>query len=435
MEAAKQKLGLWTSTSLVIGNMIGAGVFMLPAALAGFGSISLVGWGISTLGALLLAKTFANLSKLLPAAEGGPYAYTRAGFGDFTGYLIAWGYLISVWSTNAAMAIAFISAMSTFLPILIDHPIVEASFGLTTIWLLTWINTRGIMASGRLQLVTTLLKILPLLAISAGSVYLFRNWHPISFNSSGTSSFSAISTTGTLTFFAFLGLECATIPAGSVQDPEKTIPRATMLGTLITAAIYILSTICLMLLIPAKDLAHSLTPFADAGVLLWGNSARYWISAGIAIAAFGTLNGFILVQGQVSMAMAKDRLFPPFFARINKNGVPALGIVVSSIFISLMLCMNYTQGLAEQFKTLILLSTFTNLVPYLFTALALLLIRISQHLVQQPGWTVTCILGIATFIFTLWAIAGSGQDTIYWGFLLLMAGVPFYVWTVWKTRK
>ena len=157
---SKNKLGLWTSTSLVAGNMIGAGVFLMPAALAAYGSISLLGWLLAATGGILLAKVFSNLSKLMPLADGGPYAYARKGFGDYAGFLVAWGYWISIWCTNAAIAVSLVGALSIFFPILATNAVVAILTGLGIIWLLTWINTLGIVASGKLQLVTTILKII-----------------------------------------------------------------------------------------------------------------------------------------------------------------------------------------------------------------------------------------------------------------------------------
>jgi basic amino acid/polyamine antiporter, APA family len=429
----KKKLGLWTSTSLVVGNMIGAGVFMMPAALAAYGGISLLGWIFSTIGAILLAKVFSNLSRLMPQADGGPYAYSRRGLGDFAGFLVAWGYLVSIWCTNAAIAVSLVSALSTFFPALATHSVLAVITGLASIWLLTWINTLGIVTSGKLQLVTTVLKILPLIVVAAAGLFFIQWKNFVPFNSSGKSEFAAISATMTYTFFAFLGLECATIPSGSVTNPEKTIPRATMLGIGITAVIYLVGTISIMGMIPGRDLQHSVTPFTDAAVIIWGSSARYWVSAGIAVAAFGALNGWILIQGQMPYAIAKDRLFPPVFCRENKKGVPAKGMIISSIFVSLLMYMNYTRGLVEQFKFLILLTTLSVLVPYLFSTASYIIIRMQDKFVKKSRQNISAIvLSSLAFLFAIWLIIGSGQEIVYWGFILLMAGIPFYVWIIWK---
>jgi APA family basic amino acid/polyamine antiporter len=432
--AANNKIGLWTSASLVVGNMIGAGVFLMPAALASFGSVSLLGWVFSAIGSFFLARVFGNLSKLLPQSTGGPYAYTQHGLGDFAGFLVAWGYWISTACANAAITISFVSALSTFFPVLAGSAGASVLTGLAAIWFLTWINTRGVVASGKVQLVTTVLKLVPLFVIAIGGLFFIKavNFHP--FNSSHTTVFGAITATATMTMFSFVGIECATIPAGSVQNPGKTIARATMLGLLITTLVYILGSVSIMGIIPPAVLQHSLTPYADAAVLMFGSSARYWVSAGVAIAAFGALNGWTLIQGQVPFAIAKDKLFPAIFGRTNKRGVPYAGMVISSVIVSLFMSMNYTKGLVEQFRFLLLLSTLTMLIPYLFSSASYLIIRIEKRHLSTGGWVSSVVLGALAFAYALWAIAGSGQSTVYWGFMLLMAGVPFYVWVVYKKK-
>ena len=433
MQTEQKKFGLWTSTSLVLGTMIGAGVFLMPSALASYGSISLIGWLFSSLGAIVIAKVFANISKLIPSSDGGPYAFTKAGLGDFAGFLIGWGYLISVWTTNAAIAVSLVSAMSTFFPILAQDATIALATGLVFLWLLTWVNTLGVIASGRVQLMTTILKIVPLVLVAIGGLLLLDPQNLLPFNQSGTSSWQAITATTTLTFFAFLGIECATIPSSSVDNPGQNISKATMFGVWIAAAIYIFSTISIMGMIPASQLQVSITPFADAAEKIYGHGAKYWVSAGAAVAAFGALNGLILVQGQMPYAMAKDKLFPAFFAKQNRKGVPANGVVVSSIIITLLMFMNNSKNLAGQFKLLILLSTFFTLLPYLFTTVSYLIVRAKQATTYTKTKTITAIvISILAFSFSMWMLIGSGQEIVYWGFIMLMLGVPFYVYMVYK---
>ncbi len=429
------KLGLWTSTSLVVGNMIGAGVFMMPATLAGFGGISLIGWVCSAIGAFFIAKVFAHLSKLLPAADGGPFAYSQKGLGDFAGFLVAWGYLVSVWCTNAAITVSFVSALSTFIPALASNTSLAIVTGLATIWFLTWINSLGIVTSGRVQLITTILKIVPIILIGLVGLFYIHWENFLPFNSSGTSTIAAITATTTLTFFAFLGIECATIPSGSVANSAATVAKATTLGTLIATVVYILSTVSIMGMIPAAQLKNSVTPFADAAVLIWGHGAEYWVSAGVAIAAFGALNGYILIQGQLPYAVAKDKLFPQLFTRKNKNGVPVLGVVISSVFVSLFMCMNYTKGLVEQFKFLILMTTSTILIPYIFCTASYIILRFKLPFKSNQFSIAALLLVTMTFVFCLWIMLGLGQETVFWGFFLTMSAVPIYVFAVAKRDK
>jgi APA family basic amino acid/polyamine antiporter len=421
------KIGLWTSTSLVIGNMIGSGVFLLPAGIAAFGGIGLFGWVGSSLGAIVLALLFSRLSKLLKNSVGGPYAYTREGLGDFAAFLVAWGYWISIWCTNAAITVAMVSYLTVFFPILGEDPVAAVMTGLSIIWFLTWINTRGVKNAGYVQLITTILKIIPLVVVSfAGLFYIdFDNFSP--FNMTGGSNFAAISATVTLTLFAFLGLESATIPSGDIHEPEKTIPRATMIGTLFTILLYVVGSFAVMGMIPAATLKDSNAPFADAAAIMWGEGARYLVAAGAVISTFGALNGWILLQGQMPMAAARDKLFPGIFKKENSKKTPVWGIVISSILISALMMMNYQEGLTDTFTFMALLTTLTVLIPYLFSATAYGVLLLQDKLWKKHSITNLIIAGLA-FIFSLWAILGSGAETVYWGFIAILAGIPFYVW-------
>ncbi|MGY8915040.1 MAG: amino acid permease [Flavobacteriales bacterium] len=428
----KKKLGLWTSTSLVIGNMIGAGVFLMPSALAAYGGISTIGWLFSAFGALLLATVFSKLSKLVTEKSGGPYAFSKSAFGDFVGFLVAWGYWMSAWISNAAIAIAFVSALSVFFPILDDSPVAAVLVGLSAIWGLTALNSRGVRTSGKMQLITTILKLSPLFIVILGGFFFFNveNFYP--FNISGKSNFSAIAITATMTLYAFLGFESATVPSENVNEPEKTIPRATMIGTIITTIVYLLGTVVVMGMIPANILSESPAPFADAMEIMSGKWGRDLVGAGVVIAAFGALNGWILVMGQVAMATAKDNLFPRIFKKENKHGAPVLGMVIGSFLTSIIMLLNFTDGLVEQFKFIVLLATLCCLVPYLFSTAAYVLLVLQKKLALRKTISVVTLGGLA-FLFSLWAIFGAGEPAVFWGFILLMGGIPFYV--LMKTRK
>ncbi len=416
---ATRKLGMWMVTALVVGNMIGSGIFLLPASLGSFGGISIVGWIISAVGATLLALVFSRLARLV-RKSGGPYVYTREAFGDFPGFLVAWGYWISIWTTNAAIAVAFVSYMTLFWGALDGSPVLAVGLGLATIWGLTWVNVLGVHTAGVVQLVTTVLKVLPLLAIASFGLFYVEasNFQP--FNASGQSAFSAITATVALTVWAFLGLESGTTPAEHVHEPEKTIPRATIIGTLGTAVIYILGTIAVMGTIAPSDLAGSNAPYAEAARAMWGSWAGYAVGAGAVVSCFGALNGWLLLQGQIPLAAARDGLFPKVFGRISKHDTPAHGLVFSSVLASVLLIMNYSKSLVEQFTFIILLATLNTLVPYLFCSLAELMLR--------RKLSYNSVVSVLAFAFSLWAIAGAGREIVYWGFLLLMLGFPVYVW-------
>lgn len=428
MQSNPKQIGLVTATSLVVGNMIASGLFMLPATLGIYGAISLVGWVISGAGAMCLALVYSWLSKLKPIATGGPYAYTREGMGDFAAFLVAWGYWISIWCTNAAIAVAFVSYLTTFFPALSNNPFLSVATGLSAIWFLTWINTKGIREAGMVQVITTVLKLAPLLLITIGGLFYLNTSHFVPFNLSSQSNLSAITSTTTLTLFAFLGLECATIPSGNVKDPEKTISRATIIGTLLTTFIYIAGTVAVMGLIPPATLHQSQAPFADAAASIWGEGARYLVAGGAVVSTFGALNGWILIQGQMPFAAARDHLFPKIFAKENKNGTPVVGILVSSVLVSFLMSMNFSKSLANTYTFALLLSTLTSLVAYLFSVISFVMIESRQHGMSLRTNGGKMLVALLAFLYSMWAVIGSGQETVYWGFILLMAGLPFYVW-------
>ncbi|MCE7864362.1 MAG: amino acid permease [Bacteroidetes bacterium CHB5] len=402
--------------------MIASGLFMLPATLGLYGGISLIGWVISGAGAMCLAMVFSWLSKLKPVATGGPYAYTHEGVGDFAAFLVAWGYWISIWCTNAAIAVAFVSYLTAFIPALGHNPMLSVGTGLGAIWFLTWINTRGIREAGIVQVITTVLKILPLVFITLGGIFFLNFDHFTPFNVSTESNLSAITSCTTLTLFAFLGLECATIPSGKVMNPEVTVPKATILGTLLTTIIYVSSTVVVMGLIPPDSLHQSQAPFADAAASLWGEWARYLVAGGAVVSTFGALNGWILVQGQMPFAAARDKLFPKIFEKENKYGTPAMGLVISSLLVSVLMSMNFSKSLADTYTFIILLSTLTVLIPYLFSIIAFVMMGAKRKMLNTTKYVVAAL----AFVYSMWAVIGSGEEIVFWGFVLLMAGLPFY---------
>ena len=418
-------LGFWTAVALVMGNMIGSGVFLLPASLAPFGGLGLGGWLLSTAGAVLLAIVFARLSRFNPSA-GGPYAFTRQAYGDLAGFLVAWGYWISVWSANAALAVAFVGYLDPFIPSVVRHPASAAIVAVCAVWFLTGVNAWGVRPAGRVQLVTTVLKIMPLVLIGVGGILWIDPSHFAVAAAGPRAIAGGLTSSATLTLWAFLGLECATIPAGSIRDPERTIPRATITGTLLASLIYITSTVGVIGLLEPSSLGHSTAPFADAARVLFGNRAAQLVAAGAAVSCFGALNGWILIVGQLPMAAARDGLFPPAFARVSARGTPVAGMLIAGVLTTGLIAMNFTRSLVDLFTFTILLATLSTLVPYTFCSLAgFILARRDDRMKMSAGASVVAALA---FLYSLWAIGGAGADVVYWGFLLLMSGLPVYVW-------
>ena len=407
-----------------MGNMIGSGVFLLPASLAPYGGLALGGWAFSTVGAVLLALVFAHLARFNPAA-GGMYAYTRMAFGDVPGFLVAWGYWISVWAADGALAIAFVGYLHPFIPRVVDSPAAAGLLAVGVVWLLTFVNIAGIRSAARVQVVTTAVKIVPLVIIGVAGFVYFNSAHFAVAETGALPIAKGITSCATLTLFALLGIECATIPADHVEEPNRTIPRATVVGTLLTAAIYVVSTVGIMSLVPPAVLSQSTAPFADAARALGGETFAGLIAIGAAISCFGALNGWILIVGQVPLAAARDGLFPSIFARISSRGTPAAGMIIGAVLTTGLIAMNFSRGLVELYTFIILLATLSTLIPYAFCALAGFMVA---H--QDPRARLTAggaAICIGAFAYSLWAIGGAGADVVYLGFLLLMAGLPVYV--------
>ena len=431
-----RKLGFWMCTALVVGNMIGSGTYLMPASLAPYGGVSLLGWLITATGSVLLALVFARLSQWM-ARSGGPHAFTRAAFGDFAGFIVAWSYWVACWTGNAAIAVGFVGSLAKFFPGIAQSAKLGAGLSVASIWLCTLINVRGLRTAGWVQLGTTVLKYIPLVVIGLmGALYL-RPAAFTPFNPSGQPLLGATSTTMTLTLWAFLGLECATVPAGSVEDPTLTVPRATVMGTVVTAVAMVVACSTVMAIVPRAQLAESTAPFADAASLLWGRTAGFVMGGAAVIACFGALNGWTLVQGQVAQAAAEDGLFPASLAKLNGNGAPAFALVGTSVLVSALVLFNYTGSLVKVFTFVILLSTAANLVPYLFCAMAALQLLVRRALPQGaevPGAGFVAVALLA-FVYALWAFGGSGKESVYWGSILMLGGLPLHVYMNWRERK
>ncbi|MBI5447808.1 MAG: amino acid permease [Gammaproteobacteria bacterium] len=432
---SRQRLGFWSLTALVCGNMIGSGVFLLPSSLAKFGSISIISWLCTATGAILLGLVMAKLGSAFPKT-GGPYAYCEAAFGDFIGFQIAYGYWIAMWVGNAAIAIAFVGYLAVFFPILTQNHLYSFFAAAAAVWFLTFVNLRGVRQAGMVQLVTTALKLLPLFAIGLFGFF-FADFHYLQpFNATGQSHFSAISGAATLTLWAFIGLESATVPADSVENPKRNIPRATLFGILLTAVLYILCMTAVMLMVPNQQLLHSTAPFADAAKIMFGPWGEKIIAIGAIISTFGTLNGWILMQAQIPMAAAKDHLFPKLFGKTNKAGAPANALIISSICITLLLLLTLDQSLVTQFTYIILLATFSSIIPYFFTCIAQLILFVrKRELFEGTHFLRASVITVLAALYAYWAVIGSGQQLVFYGMLLLLSSLPFYALLVWRQAR
>ncbi len=422
---AARPLGFWMATALVVGNIIGSGVYLLPASLAPYGPNSLVAWLLTATGAVLLAVVFAALSRAFPK-DGGPYVYTRAAFGELAGFVVAWGYWVSVWVGNAAIATGAVSYTSSFAPWIAAVPGASAIVTIAVVWLLTLVNCWGVRAAGWVQAVTTVLKLLPLLAVAAVGGFFIQREALASFTEVPL-TLDGTTAAATLALWALLGFESATVPAEKVADPARTIPRATLIGTVVSAVFCFLACSLVLLVVPAAQLAGSNAPFAEAARVIWGDGAATLVALFAAISAYGALNGWILVQGELPFAMGRDGVFPRAFARESARRTPVFALVSTSALVTALIVMNFHGSMAQVFKFMILLATSANLVAYLVCALALLvLMRRGALAGARRGTPGLALAGALGALYSLWAIAGAGKEATAWGAVLLLVGLPVY---------
>lgn len=421
----QRSFGFWRSWALVVGSMIGNGIFMLPAVLAPYGSLSVLGWVCSGMGTLLIAFTLGSLAKRNPRL-GGPYAYTHMAFGELPSFFVGWGHWISYCSATAVGGVALVAYLGFFIPQLIDTPAMGAITALAIIWIVTALNITSVKSAGIFQLITTVLKLAPLFLIAGGGV-LFGDVGSIpATNPHNESPVLLLSGLVILTMWAFVGMENVTIAADEVIEPEKTIPRALLVGTITVVVIYITATLGVMALIPQAELAQSSAPFADAAVVLFGGWGGSLVALGAIVSIVGALNGNVLTSGMLPRAIAIDKLFPVRFASLNEAGSPAFSLVIAACIASILIVMNFTKGLLAAFEMLVILSTLTTLLPYAASALSEFILQKRDAEVSGAVRYRAVIIAIGALAFSVFAILGSGLEVAAYGLVLLAAGYPIY---------
>lgn len=430
----KQQFGIWMLIALIIGNTIGAGIFMLPVSLAKIGSISIFSWLFTSAGALLFALVFSKMSKLVGAKSGGPYAYTRACFGDFIGFQIGFTFWIASWTGNCSLVVTLMSYLHLLFPSL-TNSVVASGVGIAIIWVIATINIIGIRPVGIVQIITTIIKLLPiLLVIIIGAMYFHPQNITQHFNISGKSNFGAFSYAAMLTLWAFSGQETACIPAGAAENPERNIQLATIIGTVVLIIVYIFATLAIMGLFPAEILAHSSSPFADAIGMIFGRWGHLFVVICVVISCLGALNSGILVEGQIPMAIAEDGLFPKIFAKRNRGNSPGWGIAIDATLMSCFILLTNRANLAEQFQLVITIASVATLIAYLYSALAeiILITKMRRTGTKQAYNKTNIVIALFAAIYAFWAIFGSGMEIIFYMTMMLFASAILYTYFHWR---
>ena len=429
-------LGLTGATALVVGSIVGVGIFNLPSSLAPYGPITLISMGLTTIGALALARLFASLSRRMPA-DGGPYAYARVAFGNKLGFANAWSYWITAWAGNAAIAVGWVLYVEVFIN-KGQTKIWSILLVLAGLWIPALINLSGIKNIGSVQVATTIAKFAGLAFIAIVGLFYIKsaNFHP--FNVSGHSAISAIGSGAALALFSYLGLETAAVAAKNVRDPDRNVPRSTLLGTFATAVVYVLSLVAIFGIVPTHVLQKSTAPFSTAindmfGGTFWG----YVMAIVVIISGIGALNGWTLVTAEMPRAAAQDGVFPRRFERLNRRGSPAFGVIASTTLASIAMIINYLGSSGQTvFTTLILMTGITAAIPYGFSALAQIKWRLADQKQMETARfvrdMVVAVLSVVFSCFFIYYSRNTGHSVlVYWApFLLTVAafvlGIPVY---------
>ena len=403
--SSRSTLGIVPATALVMGSVIGTGVFLLPAAFAPYGPISLVGFGLAAVGAVALALTFGALARRDPGA-GGPYSYARSTFGALPGFLAAWFYWITAWVSRAGMVVGWIVYVEVFVNT--DRNVIGSMvIGMVGLWLPAAINISGLRNMASVQVLTTVLKLIPLVIISTVGLF-FIDWSLLTpFDLSGEAPLAAIVSCMALAVFAYLGVETASVAAGRVRNPRRNVPLASLLGTLACTAVYLMSTLVVFGTVSNADLqAPGAQPFVLSFDAMFGGSwAGYAVAIAAIISGFGAINGWTMVCAEISQVAAREGLFPKHFARESDRGIPVFGIVLSTGLASLLVVIGFVgQAGVGVFTVMVLLAGLSAAVPYGLSALALIDISRRQS-TRTPG--------------ALWWLDGA-VATVAVGFVILI---------------
>lgn len=426
----KKELGLVIATALVVGNMMGSGIFMLPATLAtkaGPGS-TMLAWILTGLGSILLALSFANLGSKIPKT-GGPYEYSKLAFGDFMGFLNAWLYWNGSWIGNAAIITAVASYTGKLIPAINNNHFIAFLYTSSILWIFTIINIMGVKKAGITQTIITIFELLLFIFFIGITAYhfnpaLLKPMFPVD-KGIGTVPAAAAST-----LWAFIGFETASVAAGEIKNPERNVKLSTILGMTIAIVMYMAINFFAMGSMSQEALAKSSSPIVDILAQYLGSGITNILLVACIISVLGTTVGWLLATARMSYAAGKDKIFPEAFAKIHpKYNTPHVSLIISAVLANILLVMNYSKSLLSAFNFIILLATLAYLPMYASTAAAEIILLVKRD-ADFNVWKFikASIVPLAGFAYAVWAIYGSGAETVMYGFLLMLFGVPFYLY-------
>ena len=417
MVSESNKIGLLPAILMVAGNMMGSGVFMLPANLAGIGRL------ITVVGAIALGLVFAKLTEVTTAA-GGPYAYARKAFGDYMGYQTNLVYWLANVIGNVGLAVAGLGYLTPFFPALRD-PLVMALAQIAVIWFFTYANILGPRVVGRMQGITTTVALFPIVGVALLGWFWFNpETYMEGWNVSGESSLTAVGMTLNFTLWAFIGVESASVSTAVVKNPAKNVPIATVVGVLLAAVCYVLSSSAIMGIIPNKELVSSSAPFSQAVSIALGSTAGKIVALCAAVGCLGSLAGWTLLVGQTAQAAAKDGLFAGIFARVNRRGVPSAGLAIVAGIMTLQVLATMSPTASEQFGKIASIAVIMTLLPYIYSSVAIKILG-REKMSDREGLFYT-IVGLIAAVYSLSAMIGSNSEQTRWALIFVISTIIFY---------
>ena len=419
-EHTKQRpFGFWTATALVVGGMIGAGIFVQPAQLAPFGWTGAVAWLIAIPAAMLLAYVLARLTAAQPRATG-IVEIIGGALGPLPGVLVGWSYWVGIVSANAIIALTAVRYLATFVPPLTATPLGEALGATTLLWALTALNLGGARGAGQFQVATTLLKLLPLVAVVLILIGLsFQGSASFTAHPQAPFATNQLTTALTLAFFPLVGFESASLAAERVRDPARNVMRATLFGTALTGALYVLISNGIVFAMPPAEVAASDAPIALFVAQFWGRGASIVVAAFAAVSAIGCLNGWVLMQGEVPLGMARAGLLPAFLAKTSGRDVPTVAVLISSALGSVLVLSGAVPGLTGMLTFMLQLTTAATVWLYFGACLAALKLGLVRG------------AALAGLVLASWVLWGSGREPLGLSIILMLTAIPLY----WLARR
>jgi APA family basic amino acid/polyamine antiporter len=404
-------LGPWATLALVIGGVVGSGIFYLPIALAPLGGSIPFGWLISGIGVMALAYC---ASRIVSPDGGGLQTYVENELGPGAGFLVTWMTWCSTWVGVPAVALAS-AGLARAIPGLSDHLI---AFSVVIIAVLALINLFGVKATGDFAVVTVLIKIVPMISVVAIAAMLGATGGPVQPIDVPPPSLGNIATASALCLFAVTGFEFAMSPVGKIRDPERNLVRALVIGLAGIVVAYLLTTLSLSLILPNAQIAKSITPFPDAIGHYWGGGAATIATLAITISALGGLNAAMLGGGEMLFSMSLRGNMPRLFSRTNRFNAPFAAQLGSIALSYVLLALNSSKETAQLFGFITILAS--DAVLYLYAAAAIA----AAIKDRRPLTFAAMVIGLA---FVLFAFYGSGLKTFLLSLSLLVAGALIYV--------